>query len=62
MSGVLTEARKRFHTALTKNYTLSVSKDGVASNADGGQTTSIVIAQMIAEHLEAALALTDEIN
>jgi hypothetical protein len=53
VSAVLTLARKDFHKTLVENHTLSVSSDGVASNADGGQHTSVAIAAHIAQKLGA---------
>lgn len=53
MTGVLTLARQNFHAALIKDHTLSIS-GGVASNADGGQTTSRFIANHVADRLGAA--------
>jgi hypothetical protein len=53
VTGVLTRARKKFHAALVADYTLSLSPDKVASNADGSQRTSRLIATHIADHLGA---------
>lgn len=46
-------ARKNFHKALVDNKILTVTKDGVASNADSGNTPSKIIAKIIAENLGA---------
>ncbi|GFG87765.1 NgoMIV family type II restriction endonuclease [Mycolicibacter algericus] len=53
MIGEITKARNRFHASLVADYTLSMSPDGVASNADGSQKTSRAIAGYIAEQLGA---------
>lgn len=54
MTALITQARTAFHAGLVTDWTLSVS-GGVASNADGGQHTSIVIADYIAKRLGAAI-------
>ncbi|MDT0392237.1 NgoMIV family type II restriction endonuclease [Streptomyces dubilierae] len=51
MTAALTAARKKFHDDLTEKYTLSLSPDGVASNADSSQRTSVSIALSIAKDL-----------
>lgn len=53
MSSLLTEARCDFHTGLTDKHVLSLSKAGVASNADKKQKTSKTIAAHIAKQLNA---------
>jgi hypothetical protein len=53
MTGVLTQARKKFHAALVADHTLSLSPAKVASNADGSQRTSRLIAEYIADRLGA---------
>lgn len=53
MTAALTVARRNFHTCLTSRHTLSLSSDGVASNADGSQRTSVSAALSIAEELSA---------
>lgn len=53
MTSVLALARKAFHDELIEYFTLSISPKGVASNADGGQKTSRVIAAYIAQQLGA---------
>ncbi len=53
MTGEITKARRRFHAALVADRTLSLSPTGVASNADGGQKTSVAIAKHIADVLQA---------
>lgn len=52
MTSLLTQARADFHAGLVADHTLSMT-GGVASNADGGQNTSIAIAAYIAEKLGA---------
>lgn len=51
MSSILSEARTRFHERLITDETLSFSDSGVASNADGGQALS----KMLASHIALAL-------
>lgn len=51
MTAALTAARENFHKNLVDRYTLSLSPDGVASNADGSQNTSKAIALGIAQNL-----------
>lgn len=53
MTAALTAARKNFHNDLTEKHTLSLSPDGVASNADSSQRTSVSIALSIAKDLSA---------
>ncbi|WP_328413773.1 NgoMIV family type II restriction endonuclease [Streptomyces violaceus] len=53
MTAALTAARKNFHDDLIEKYTLSLSPDGVASNADSGQKTSVSIGLSIAKDLSA---------
>ena len=53
MTAALTQARGNFHNALVAAHTLSLSPDRVASNADGSQRTSRMIAQHIADALAA---------
>ncbi|OBI40885.1 hypothetical protein A5708_24735, partial [Mycobacterium colombiense] len=53
MIGEITQARSRFHQNLVADHTLSLSPNGVASNADGSQKTSIAIAKHIADVLKA---------
>lgn len=61
MTGVLTQARKRFHDNLVAKHTLSLSEGGVASNADGNQNTSKAIALRIARDLK-ALTIPEKLN
>ena len=44
---LLLEARKRYHQALVNSKVLTLSKDGVASNADSSNTPSKAIAAMV---------------
>lgn len=53
VEGKITKARSRFHANLVADHTLSLSPSGVASNADGGQKTSVAIAAHIADALKA---------
>lgn len=51
MTAALTAARIEFHKSLIETQTLSLSPDGVASNADSSQKTSVSIALSIAKDL-----------
>ncbi|MFB7594886.1 NgoMIV family type II restriction endonuclease [Streptomyces sp. NPDC056160] len=51
MTAALTAARKNFHDELVDRQTLSLSLDGVASNADSSQRTSVDVALRIAKDL-----------
>ena len=51
---IIAEARKKFHATLVSSFVLSVSEDGVPSNADRANTPSIEIARRIAASLGAA--------
>lgn len=53
MTAALTAARRNFHEDLVERQTLSLSPDGVASNADSSQRTSVSIALSIAKDLSA---------
>lgn len=53
MTGLLTAARSDFHLRLVQDKTLSLSPEHIASNADGSQRTSRMIAQSIALELGA---------
>lgn len=50
---LILDARKAYHKALTDRGVLSISADGVASNADGSNAPSKAIAKIIAERLGA---------
>ncbi|MGP3971368.1 NgoMIV family type II restriction endonuclease [Streptomyces sp. 6N223] len=56
MTAALTAARNSFHLDLVDRQTLSLSPDKVASNADGGQKSSVEIALSIATDLSAQIA------
>ncbi|MCQ6251798.1 NgoMIV family type II restriction endonuclease [Streptomyces malaysiensis] len=56
MTAALTSARNQFHVSLVDRHTLSISPDGVASNADGSQKTSAAIALRVAQDLAAQTA------
>ncbi|WP_354245805.1 NgoMIV family type II restriction endonuclease [Agromyces sp. PvR057] len=47
----LARARRDFHAALLANGVLTVNDKGVASNADGGQRSSVAFAKRIADSL-----------
>jgi len=53
---LILEARKRYHQALVERGVLTVSADGVASNADSSNAPSKAIAHIIAEKLGAPVA------
>ncbi|WP_431043069.1 NgoMIV family type II restriction endonuclease [Streptomyces sp. P1-3] len=53
MTSALTAARENFHKDLVDRHTLSLSFDGVASNADSSQNTSKAIALRVAQDLAA---------
>lgn len=55
-SSIISEARSAFHRELVASGTLSVSKEGIASNADRSQKTSRLIAASLAQQLGAAKA------
>ena len=54
MKALITEARKKYHQTLVSEGVLSLSKDGVASNADSSNRPSIAIAKAVAEKLGAS--------
>lgn len=51
---IIVEARRKFHVSLVASFVLSVSEDGVPSNADRANTPSLEIARRIATSLGAA--------
>lgn len=53
---LILEARKKYHKALVENKVLTLSNDGVASNADSSNAPSKAIAESIAEELGATVA------
>lgn len=54
---LILEARKKYHKALTDTGVLSITADGVASNADGSNAPSKAIAKIIAEKLGAPVGI-----
>lgn len=54
---LILEARKAYHKALTDAGVLSISSDGVASNADGSNVPSKAIAKIIADKLNAPVGI-----
>lgn len=54
-TALIFEARKFFHRALVDSKVLTITKDGVASNADSGNTPSKIIAKAVAEKLGAQI-------
>ena len=55
-NSVIAASRKAFHEALVSSGILSLSKDGVASNADGSNAPSKALALTIAKKLGAKVA------
>ena len=53
MKAIIAEARKKYHQTLVSEGVLSLSKEGVASNADSSNRPSVAIAKAIAEKLGA---------
>ena len=51
---IIVEARRKFHSTLISSFVLSISGDGVPSNADRANTPSLEIAHRIASSLGAA--------
>lgn len=54
MKAIIAEARKKYHQTIVSEGVLSLSKDGVASNADSSNRPSIAIAKAVAEKLGAS--------
>lgn len=54
---LILEARKAYHKALIDKGVLSISADGIASNADGSNVPSKAIAKYIAEKLGAPVGV-----
>lgn len=54
MKAIIAEARKKYHQTLVSEGVLSLSKDGVASNADSSNRPSIAIAKAVAKKLGAS--------
>ncbi len=55
-SSIIAASRKTFHAALVSSGILSLSKDGIASNADGSNAPSKALAQAIAKRLGAKVS------
>ena len=55
MTAILTAARRNFHNDLIEKHTLALSPEGIASNADKGQRTSVGAALSIAKELSAEI-------
>lgn len=53
MDAIIAEARRKYHQALVAEGVLSISKDGVASNADSSNRPSVAIAKIMAQKLGA---------
>ena len=53
---LIEEARKQYHKKLVKNKVLTISADGIASNADSSNAPSREIAKIVAEKLKAPVA------
>lgn len=49
-------ARKRYHKRLVESHVLTISADGVASNADSSNAPSKAIAKVVAERLGASVS------
>ena len=55
-NALILEARKKYHKALVDNHVLTLSTDGVASNADSSNAPSKAIAEIVATKLGAPTA------
>lgn len=53
---LIQRARSQYHKSLIENRVLTISSDGVASNADSNNAPSKAIAKIIAERLGAAVS------
>ena len=53
---LILEARKGYHKALINSGLLSITADGIASNADGSNQPSKSIAKIVAERIGAPTA------
>ena len=47
---LILESRKKYHKMLSDKKVLTISADGIASNADSGNIPSIEISKIIAKH------------
>jgi hypothetical protein len=54
---LILESRKEYHKSLVLNKVLTLSRDGIPSNADSSNTPSISIARLIAEELNAEIGV-----
>lgn len=52
---VILEARKKYHRLLVENRVLTISTEGVASNADSSNLASKAIAEIVADRLNATI-------
>ena len=55
-NAIILEARKKYHAALVAHKVLTLSADGVASNADSSNAPSKAIAEIVAQKLGASIA------
>ena len=55
-NAIILEARKKYHAALVEQKVLTLSSDGVASNADSSNAPSKAIAEAVARELGASIA------
>lgn len=55
VNALIQSAREQYHRQLIENYVLTISADGVASNADSSNMPSKAISQIIAERLGATV-------
>lgn len=54
---LILESRKEYHKSLVLSKVLTLSRDGIPSNADSSNTPSISIARLIAEELNAEIGV-----
>ncbi len=57
MNAIIEEARRAYHNDLIEKGILSITCDGIASNADGSNAPSKAIARLIAEKLDAKVGV-----
>ncbi|MEG2199726.1 MAG: NgoMIV family type II restriction endonuclease [Anaerovorax sp.] len=57
MDALIAEARKKYHRALVDACVLTISNDGIASNADSSNAPSKAIAEAIAKELGAQVGI-----
>ena len=55
-NSIINEARKKYHDSLIENKVLTISGDGVSSNADSHNTPSVIIAKLLANKLNVRTA------